>query len=199
MPTFKVRQFVLLGLTFLGGCLAPEIDATRNAPKSISVTDAAIIVTGPPGYCVDLEASRSQPKSAFVLMASCASISNTPLMPQPSLPAILTASIAQGISTTPRALDSFFRSPAGIATLRNQGPVESMRLSTNESALFVFTDGPKGDQWRGLVPLDNGVLVTISLQETGPKPMSAEDRFAELGQFASKIVGANSIHSGGGS
>lgn len=153
--------------------------------------DAGVIVTGPPGYCVDLDASQERKNNAFVLLASCAAISNEPLMPQPSSPAILTAAIAQGNPTTTDALDRYFRSAKGAAALGGGGSIDTMRLKTDEGALFVLTNGSGGAQWRGLVPLDQGFLVTISLQEIGNTPMSPDDRLAELGLFARRIVRAN--------
>jgi len=186
------RVFGFIGaLSLLGACLGPQPGATRQAPTSVSVTKADVIVTGPPGYCVDMDASQEKATNAFVLLASCAAISNQPLMPQPSVPALLTASIAQGTPTSTAALDRYFRTEAGATALRSSGAVDAMRLEIENGALFIYTNGTDGENWRGLLPLDNGVLITIAMQEIGNQPVTSKDRFAELGLFARRIVSAN--------
>lgn len=190
MPIYK--PFVATALcAVLSGCLSGGPNATRNAPSSVSVTDADVVVAGPPGFCVDPDASKSQADSAFVLLASCAAISNQPLMPQPDLPVVLTASIATGPAPTPQALDTYFHSAAGVAHLREQGPVEKMKTTVEKDVFFVYVTGPKGDRWRGIIPLDPDVIVTVALRPTAQTPIPQEARFRALDDFAQRIVRAN--------
>ncbi|MCB2119387.1 MAG: hypothetical protein KDE18_08795, partial [Rhodobacteraceae bacterium] len=42
--------------------------AGDSAPRKITVSDGAITISGPSGYCVDTRSSRDAPEGAFVLL-----------------------------------------------------------------------------------------------------------------------------------
>ncbi|MGB8623034.1 MAG: hypothetical protein WCD16_09460, partial [Paracoccaceae bacterium] len=74
----------LAALALLGGCLATgPFSYSSRVPEKIAVAGGAVVVAGPPGYCVDTRATRDRGGTAFALLASCAAISRNPNAPQP--------------------------------------------------------------------------------------------------------------------
>lgn len=190
MRTFRALA-LLCTVCGVGGCLAPGSTATRDAPKSVAVTRSAVVVAGPPGFCIDESATRDRADSAFVLLASCAAISNIPLMPQPDIPAVLAASVTRAPAPSPQSLERYFRSPAGLSQLNTSGEVQTVDLRADDDALFVLTDGKDGAHWRGIIPLEPGIIVTVSLQSTTSQPVPEGLAYATLSTFADRILAAN--------
>ena len=187
MPIFK-PGLILLAAVFLAACLSDDT-ATRDAPTQVTVTDASVVVAGPAGFCIDTEASSMRSDQAFVLLGSCAAISNVPLMPQPDIPAMLSASVARGVSPPPETLERYFRTQDGAAKLTNASAV-SLRSESN--ALFLKTTGSSGETWRGIVPVKPGVIVTLALQPIGTQAIPEKAQFNVLSAFADRITAANS-------
>ena len=112
-------------------------------------------------------------------------------MPQPDLPVVLTASVAQGSAPSAAALAAYFQSPGGIASLRSRGPVDNIQMEAADSTFFVFTSGTDGDHLRGIISLHGGMIVMIALQPTGATELSEKAKFATLDAFARIIAKAN--------
>ncbi|AMY71918.1 hypothetical protein AKL17_4708 [Frigidibacter mobilis] len=83
-------------LLVLAGPVAAQA-VSGGAPLRVTVDGRAIVVTGPPGYCVDRGASREGPEGAFVLLGSCAALGGGRAVPK-DVPAVLIATIASGAS-----------------------------------------------------------------------------------------------------
>ena len=194
-PAFAVA--LTLGLA---GCLHLDNTALREAPKAVGVTKALVVVAGPPGFCVDPRASRNGDDSAFVLLGSCAAISNAPLAPQPDLPVVLTASVSTSTTTglTPAAWDDYFRSEAGRAKLSARGradEVEILATRARGNAFYLYARNKVGGRgaWRGIVTL-GGAVVTLSLRATGRETLSPRARFALLDAFGDRLLAVNRNH-----
>ena len=79
-----------------------------------------MIVSGPPGYCVDPAVSRDGVK-AFVLMGSCASIARDPDARSPATPGLVTVTV----SSDPAAFVDVAASVAAHLGVASHGPGRS--------------------------------------------------------------------------
>ena len=189
----------LLTLALLA-CADSGGSGLREAPKAVAVTKALVVVAGPPGFCVDPRASRIGKERAFVLLGSCAAISNAPLAPQPDLPVVLTASVSTSVRVglTAAALEVYFRSEAGRAKLSARGradEVEILATRARGNAFYLYARDKTGgrDRWRGIVTLD-GAVITLSLRATGPEALSPRAQFALLDAFGDRLLAVNRTH-----
>lgn len=192
-PIFKRRLHIplLTGLA-LSACLGPSDTVTRDGVLGISVTDYNVMVTGPQGFCIDETSSRQSRKDAFVVLASCASLSNRPLAPQPNSPLILTASITPAPLFSPSQLESYFRSPDGLKRINVSGMSETVRFETSENTFYVQTSGDDGTRWRGLFGLRPGLLVTLKLDLPPGTDATPDNRgFATIQEFVARIRASN--------
>jgi len=194
----------------LTGCLAipetgaaPRLGLSRTAPKTVSVARGDVVIGGPPGYCIDRGGSRLRGETAFVLLASCASITQNPEAGSPGSPAILTASVAEqsnAASATEAALDQlerFITSSGGRATLARDGQPGSVEiLQTHRESRAVLirlrdsstnpAPGLEQTYWRGFFDM-NGRLLTISVKSFENYPISAGAGLATLRGFLARI------------
>jgi hypothetical protein len=109
-------------VTHPGGGAEKHVYADICAPAQAVVTSDMIVITGPPGFCVDESATRAENDTAFVLLGNCAAISESRRADQPDVPVVLTAAISEAsdggsISESLGDLDSYFRSEGGRALL----------------------------------------------------------------------------------
>lgn len=82
----RVSCVAAILLMSLGGCLAPGATGagrafraapdqpTRPAVQRVAFYDGEVVVSGPPGYCIDTDSAVRRGRSRFVLLASCASL-----------------------------------------------------------------------------------------------------------------------------
>ena len=205
--TSKPTRFLLLALASvtLSGCLSGA-EVTRRAPEKVAVADRSVIVAGPPGYCVETAATRETGTGAFVLLGSCASIEGSPRAPRPSVPAVLTASVAAegaGVAPSPDDLAAFFRSDAGRAALARDGQAGSVRVldvrKTAEALYIHASDSSDGsvaglaqDYWRGVFSL-GGRLVTVTVVGFADSPLGETVGLATLDAFAARIQAENGV------
>ncbi len=191
-------------LPHLGGGLkgAP---AARSAPRAVHVGTPDIVIAGPPGFCVDPAFTRDGADGAFVLLASCASITGSAKQPKPAIPAILTATIASSRNSHPVAqsvtrLKAFFRSPAGRAALsRNDAPksIEVLETRAQDGVFHVHardqssTRGPaQQDYWRAMFDV-KGRLVSAALMGAAGHRFAPDSAFRMLQLFANKMIADN--------
>ncbi len=199
--TSRGAALAILTLTMLPGCEGGP-GATRDAPTAFPVAGGAVVIAGPPGYCIDTGGSRDSGGSAFVLLGSCASVANDPEAPIPPVPGILTASVEDGagdVDAFLRSLDqteAFIRSAPGRAALARDGSAASVQVlesQRQDQALYLrISDTSKGMQgvapeyWRGLFDL-NGRLVTASAMSFADRPMSSGHALDTLRAFVIQI------------
>jgi hypothetical protein len=184
---------------------AVALSGCAVAPPKITVAGKSVVIAGPAGYCVEPSASRDTGDGAFVLMGSCASISNNVRAPAPKLPALLTASVSSAsfsqIATSQNRLEIFFRSPAGRAALARDGMAASVRILGTRKTTDVFfvhlrdtsrnlVAGLSQDYWRALFDV-SGRLVTISVLGFERSPLSDAQGQLTLADFARRIRSEN--------
>ena len=198
----------ILALALLPGCVAGlGADPTGGAPAQAVVTSDMIVVTGPPGFCVDETATRAENDTAFVLLGNCAAISESRRAAQPDVPVILTAAISEAsdggsIAESLDDLDAYFRSEAGRALLsRTQDAgtvavldsfVEADRFMIHASDTSTGAmEGVAQDYWRAYFDLGSRIA-TLSVLALDGETVAREDSLNTLRAFSQSIRLANS-------
>lgn len=177
-----------------------------SAPEQVRVSGNEVVIAGPHGFCIDPTETKDKAKSAFVLLGSCAAISNIPFKPSPEIPAILMATVSgktdsAPIATSMAALTAFFKSEAGRAALSRDGKaqtVEVIETLGRNGAFYIHardssTDtlaGAGDEYWRALFNV-KGRIVSASVVGLKEKPISTAEGFETLGAFADRIKRAN--------
>jgi hypothetical protein len=191
----------------LAGCSGGLGGFGPSAPRQALVTQSAIVVTGPEGFCVDETATRDDGATAFVLLGNCAAISNSRRADQPSVPAVLTAAISApsddgSIAESLPELDSFFRSEQGRAlvsrtqeaatvTILDTRAQENMFLLHASDASAGPVEGVQHDYWRAYLDLGPRIA-TLSVLALEDREVSEAESLATLRAFAGAVQAANS-------
>lgn len=166
--------------------------AGKPAAHSIAVARGQITIAGPPGYCIDRRGSQLMGGAAFVLMASCATVSQAATVPGPVSPGLLTASVEKnpGDAPSPSALQSFLSSPTGRAAMARDGQAASLTVlekETRDGALLMrvrdtSANNPEelqADYWRAMFSL-NGHLITATAKGFASRPLSSDSGYDKL-------------------
>ncbi len=206
MFTWISRSALAAGAMALAGCaggFGPE--ATRAAPEQLLVTGDQIVVAGPPGFCIDPGASRDAGESAFVLLASCASISRDPDGPRPERPGLLTVTVSAGSGVAYEGfeaeLEAYIRSTEGLALLSRSGDagsIEILETQIEEGVIYIHArDGSdvargrlEADYWRAFLGVGDR-LVTASVTGFTAAPLSREMGLFLLDSFANRLLSEN--------
>ncbi len=207
--TFRKSLAALATVAGLTGCTeAPDVTAAgfgfaRTAPQTIAVANRSVVIGGPPGYCIDRPGSKLGGDTAFVVLASCATIARDPELGRPGAFGLLTASVDKeeadgpGLLSSPEALEALLTSENGRAALARDGRADSVQildLSRQDDAILIHLRdtsqaqlaGVENTYWRGLTDL-NGRLVTISVVSFAERPLSADQGLATLRAFLARI------------
>jgi len=187
----------------LAGCMngggTGAFSYTRMAPQSVTVADH-VVVTAPDGYCVDARATRK----AFVLLASCASVTRKANAPQPFAPALLTVTVTpQGDGEPPIArqtasLKRFFGSDAGRAALARDGQAGSVDVieTTTRNGAFIIhlrdrskntAPGLSDQEWRAIFTV-NGQMVAASVAGLAERSITSDAGLATAIDLATTII-----------
>lgn len=203
----------LVALIVLGACENTttgqgklKLALPMSAPEQVSVSGDEVVIAGPPGFCIDPTQTKDRAKSAFVLLGSCAAISNIPFKPSPEIPAILMATVSgktdsAPIATSMDALAGFFKSEAGRAVLSRDGKTQTVEvietLGRNEAFYIHARDSSTGtlagagdEYWRALFNV-KGRIISASVVSLKEKPISTTEGFETLGAFADRIKRVN--------
>jgi hypothetical protein len=202
----RLRAALFVMTAVLAGCAGlPDIAAggfglSGRAVERAALAGGEVLIAGPPGFCVDRSTIRDDESGAFVLLGSCASISNSTRAPAPAVPAVLTVPVSprsgSAISAAIDGLEPYFASEAGLAALARDGRAASVEVldTRREGGAFYIrlrdTSGTHGDlqqvYWRGLFDV-NGRIVTISVTGFANRPISSQAGLALLETFAARI------------
>lgn len=203
-------SFGLAGCAGLPDLGAGGVGAARSAPKTLAVAGGKVVVGGPEGYCVDRGASKVAGKAAFVVIASCASITGDAGAGIPLFPALLTAAVTRteigGPLPDAAELESFVTSEPGRAALARDGQAGSVdileSLKDGDALLIRLRDRSQGGvenvdavYWRGLATL-NGQLLTISVLSFSDTPLTSNQGLATLRAFLARIRAASAVSAG---
>ena len=198
MRTSRVLLLAACGL--LAGCFGRE-EATR-APERVMVASDTVAISGPPGFCVDLESTRDQMRSAFVLLGGCSSLTGRITDPSPRIPAILTASVGpptpEPLPSAP-VLDGWVRSDAGRSAMSaggNADDLEVIETLTEDGVFYVHAhehgggalDSLDRDYWRAFFSVA-GRHITATIRAAADTDTA--QHFATLDAFADRIRSEN--------
>lgn len=190
-------------LLALAGCEGLQ---TGMAPASMSVAGGTVVVAGPPGFCVDDNASHAGPTGAFVLFGSCASITGSLQAGRPPIRAVLTAAVSAGssggrIGGQYAQLSKFFRSGPGRAVLSRAGDAATVKVLSIGRYDDVITlhlrdvspfpgqaVGP--EYWRALFDV-HGHIVTLNVFSVPEVPFSASAGLRTLKEFVARVRAAS--------
>lgn len=209
------RAALVAACLFCAGCEGGFPGALRGdsplAPTQATVTRDQIIVTGPPGFCVDPTATRAVNDTGFVVLGNCAAIANSRRALQPDTPAILTATIAapsdEGrLSDAIDRLDAFFRAPEGLALISRSGDPDAVRILETMTLDKVFLlhasdqsegaiAGVQAEYWRAYLDIGPRIatLTVLALEDRG---LSREESLATLKDFVQSVQQANAAATG---
>lgn len=203
----SIRSFSgLLGLGLLVGCASPEVDVSRIAPDTLPLA-RGVVVAGPPGYCVDPSSLRQTEDAAFVILGSCAALSEgrKPIVPEHL--GVLTIVVSQpgagSVLSTASAEDlaAFFESDAGQGALAldgQTGTVELLETRVEAGRVFVRARDLSGERpggldpeyWRAMVDVRSH-LVTATLIGFEGQPLEPGAGLRTMSQLAERLIREN--------
>jgi len=206
----------LVALMIMGACADGtgggggfRLALPKPAPKQITVSGKDVIIAGPAGFCVDPTVTQSKGSNAFVLLGSCAAISNSPRKPRPKIPAILTATVSETTDSAPiassmEALTQFFNSETGRAALSRDGKADMVDVieTLGKDGVFYIhardrsTDtlaGTGDEYWRALFDV-KGRIVSASVFGLKQRPFSTTAGFDTLEAFTNQIKSKNAAN-----
>ena len=197
----------LAGCRLLPGADAPPPSAGATAPPSrLVVSDGAVAIAGPRGFCVDEAASTTRATgAALVVLSPCRALGAGLFGPRATHPALLTAAVAAPARGTLQpvaapALADFAASRAGRAALSRAGKPDTVQilemltgadtflLRLSDTAPFAWgTVQP--EYWRGVLSA-GGRTVTISVLALPDTPLSRDQGLALLTEFVVSLRAA---------
>ncbi len=193
--TSRVVAFVL-AIGTMAGC-----DLEMASTPQLALLGGAVTARGPDGYCVDQRASR--PASGFAVMAGCAVISPSNVMPQTE--GLVTMQVgAAGSATVAGAeasLSQLLQSAAGAQLLSASGRADTVQIEEVEAATGVVivrfrdrapavVEGMEQAEWRAFLDI-NGHLTTIGVRGFARAPMAADRGLRLLEQAIRAVRSAN--------
>ncbi|WP_071674217.1 hypothetical protein [Nioella nitratireducens] len=174
--------------------------------REMAVTSDRVIVAGPDGFCIDPGSTRESEDSAFVLLGNCAVISNRRSAGQPSVRAVLTASISeadpeQSLRDAIPELDAFFSSDEGRQLLSRSGEADTVELldSFHQGEVYFLRardsstsdlQGVSHDYWRSYLDVGDRIA-TLTVLGTEESPIDAETSLGTLRSFTDAVLAAN--------
>lgn len=202
IPTSKIWLGALLGLA---ACAAP-VDVARLAPESVLLADD-VVVAGPPGYCVAPNTVREAEGAAFVVLGSCASLSDGAVIARPAQPGVLTVLVSAPGEGAPLSaasgdeLEAFFESDAGRVALSPDGQAETVEVIEAQAGtgqVFVRARDLSGQRptgvdpeyWRALVDV-RGHLVTATLLGFENEPLDPGQGLRTLADLTARLLREN--------
>ncbi|KAJ56991.1 hypothetical protein ACMU_00425 [Actibacterium mucosum KCTC 23349] len=201
MARFIGRAFAVLSPLVLAGCLG-DINGTVPAAVTRSVMDGQVVVAGPDGYCVDPRATRENRDEAFVLLASCSSVSATPSATAPFAKSLITVTVTRPAQTgefdaSLSGAEAFFRSSDGRSAIAMDGDPSGVSLVSTETTddMFVLqaelsdngrAEGLGRNQWRAIFVVNDNLL-SASVMSLASSELSAETGMAILQALVRKI------------
>jgi hypothetical protein len=193
----------------LSACVAGDMLPSGGGVSRVAVSDGAVVIAGPPGYCIDREATRTGEGNAFVLLGSCAALGGGQA---PAAQAVLTASVLAGAPTSQPLvaafpeMAAFFRSPAGRAALSRSGQAADVTVRQVETVKDVMvlrlrdTSASSGasvepDYWRAVFSV-RGRIVSLSVLAMKAQPLSAAGQRRLLDAFVARVRRENRVAPG---
>lgn len=207
--TSKARIAVALIPVLLSACVAGDFGMVAGSGSRVAVSDGAVIIAGPPGYCIDPQATRTGEGNAFVLLGSCAVLGGGSA---PQSRAVLTASVLAGAPTSQPLvaafpeMAAFFRSSAGRAALSRSGQAGDVTVTQIETVKDVMvlrlsdTSASGGaavapDYMRAVFSV-RGRIVSLSVLGLKTQPLAVSGQRRILDNFVARVQRENRVASG---
>jgi len=160
-----LRAGLLLACLPLSACLemarAPN---PADALRAVALYDGAVIVTAPPGYCIDRRSVRRGADGRFALLASCESLTGMPDLAVE--PAVMTVSVLPRADRAERpSLDAMSRAfgPDSVRRAEDGDGITLLHVAQGGDAVL---NGGDPAHWRAGTVI-NGHLVGLAAY--GPK------------------------------
>ena len=195
-----------LSLAACGGGGTRSFAPPPQADTEVVVTSDRITIGGLDGFCVDPEATQDRGITAFVLLGNCAAIANSARLPQPAVPALLTASISEPsegsrLRDSIPSLGSFFTSENGRRLLSRDDNHETVEVldSFHQADVFFLhardsstgsIEGVREDYWRAYLDLGNRIA-TLSVLGLAEEEITNDQSLETLRSFAMVVASAN--------
>lgn len=174
------------GEAALGFGKAPETATGLNLPvlPRIELFRGAVVVAGPRGYCIDRQSLRRNATGAFVLIASCESL--TGKAGQPVAPAVMTVSVVpdtQGAAPPSAASLAALARPADVLQSAEADGLSVVQLASGGDRLL-----PMGDprHWRGGMVI-NGHIIGLAVYGPAGSAVSGDAGRALLTALAETL------------
>ena len=176
------RIFALCAAVMVvAGC---SFSPTEGIETSVTVKTRGqdVIVTGPPGFCVDQRTVDHSAAGAFVFLSDCANDpgADSPTIARVPISAVLTASVSnsglpgadQGLSAGLSRLEQFLKTPIGQLTLGKSGnpaTITVLLMERTSDAIYAYVEdttlttntGESPRYWRAFTEIA-GRLVALS-------------------------------------
>jgi len=200
------RRAAALLTLLLAGCLGgPGVrPGVANETTTFGLSDGAVTLAAPVGYCVDEAATRQDGDTVFALFASCAVLTGAARFAPDGAAGLLTASLgAEGSAVQGEidALAGFLRSAEGRRTLSRSGVAEDLEIRAEDRRgdllLMLLRDEGDGPapalgrgHWRAWFDLDSR-LVVVAVYAPGDSPAELARARALIEEFVARIREAN--------
>ncbi|NDR55533.1 hypothetical protein [Aliiruegeria sabulilitoris] len=192
---------LLLSVSLAHSATFGREDSPLTGWTRLPVLDETLVISAPNGYCIDPLASLSGHRAAFVLMASCRSVTGDLRAARPEIAGLLTTSVDGQAGPFPSQgeLSRFFESPKGRAALSRTGNAEAMELGamfSRRGVLFLRADergedpALGGASWRAVFEL-KGHMVTATLRDLVGQPIEDSEGFQVVEELVDAILLAN--------
>ncbi|MEM6407644.1 MAG: hypothetical protein AAF700_04420 [Pseudomonadota bacterium] len=219
MTKWGEKIALLVGCVALAGCsnlpgleglLPGPQQAVSQAQTEITVTQSAVSLTAPNGFCVDPVSTRDAASEAFVVFGNCAAITGDTSQAQPSVNAIVTATVSSvglasnaAIAPQSEALVGFFQSNAGKRALSRNADPGAVRIGdgfAEDGAVFLLVadsspihfKGAMKSYWRSY--FDAGAaVVAMSVIGFEENPISGSEGLTLLRRFKERNARTPSV------
>ncbi len=135
-------------LFLVAGCDAVPMGGNAPALTDARLAGGEILVSGPPGYCIDPASLRADTAGGFALLASCAALGSEG--PSAGLPAVMTVTVSRPVpgQDAPTLADlQATVAPANVLDTVETDTLVMVQLDQGGEAAF---DGSDARYWRGM-------------------------------------------------
>ena len=155
------------------GLLSPSTEISAPV-RSAALFDGAVVVAGPPGYCIDPNSVRQRAGSSFALLASCTSLTGSADLNVD--PAVLTVSVL--------AFEAEAQQPPATDIAKSMSPAKVLEEIDGDGVSLVhFATGgsggvPGGDPryWRAGMVINGHVVALAAYGPAGSKVATTRGR-----------------------
>lgn len=200
----------------LSGCQMSRITGPEEQsrfsgppPSKMAVAGGQLIVSGPPGFCIDRDTSRDdRGGAALVMLSPCRGMGAGLFAKRAAHPAVLTVAVgARPMTVVPGqlapALSAWFATREGRATLSRSGDPKSLvvhQMFSQGPAVYMRLTDPgqfdwgavQPDYWRAVVPA-GGRMVSLAVLAMRDQPLTEAEGLALLRAFVATILSGSAL------